>query len=76
MKGASFRPPPLSPALPPSYATPRHPTAASGATCAAVSLKKARVDPPAAGSLYCGGIPGILNSNLTVKSATSLDYSR
>ena len=49
---------------------------ASGATCAAVSLKKARVDPPAAGSLFCGGIPGILNSNLTVKSATSLDYGK
>ena len=48
---------------------------ASGATCAAVSLKKARVAPPAAGSLFCGGIPGILNSNLTVKSATSMDYS-
>jgi hypothetical protein len=47
---------------------------ASGATCAAASLKKARVDPPAAGSLYCGGIPGILNSNLTVTSATSLAY--
>ncbi len=24
--------------------------------------------------LHCDGIPGILNSNLTIKSATSLDY--
>ena len=47
---------------------------ASGATCSAASLQKARAAPPAVGSLFCGGIPGILNSNLTVKTATSMDY--
>jgi hypothetical protein len=40
----------------------------------ALAAPASAVDPPAAGSLYCGGIPGILNSNLTVTSATSLAY--
>eukprot|EP01062_Namystynia_karyoxenos_P060869 TRINITY_DN5263_c0_g1_i1.p1 TRINITY_DN5263_c0_g1~~TRINITY_DN5263_c0_g1_i1.p1 ORF type:complete len:233 (+),score=59.55 TRINITY_DN5263_c0_g1_i1:63-761(+) len=34
----------------------------------------AAVDPPPAGSLFCGGVPGILSSNLTVLPGSRMTY--
>eukprot|EP00660_Eupelagonema_oceanica_P004832 gene4832-19277_t len=47
---------------------------ASGTTCAAASLRSPRVAPPAKGSLFCGGIPGILNSNLSIVDEATMGY--